>query len=222
MPQIRESLGSTTFRLNCPPIVPPIQNSEHLDPYLREILLDTLDISYLINNRLRSGAFDLVTFQEMQVSIGYRLFQFSSLGSPRHECAVQAAYHVGLTIFLMTMFLQFDHRRMMDYDLISLRLKDVLGGGLDRQDESGLLLWLTLIGGIWVSRDAHREWLGPKLRREAQRLGLESWDKALDVISKFPWVHTLHDEPGHTVWDIAHSRGLVPLTRPDEVVSRLH
>lgn len=222
MPQIRETLGSTIFRLDCPLIVPIIQHNERLDPHLREILLDTLTASDLFNNHLPNRAFDLVAFQEMQVSIGYRLFQFSSLQSPKHECTVQAAYYVGLTIFLMTMFLQFDHRRMMDYELISLCLKDVLDGGLDRQDESGLALWLTLIGGIWVSRDADGEWLGPRLRREAQRLGLESWDRALDIISKFPWIHTLHDEPGHKVWNMAYSRGLAPLTRQEQTISRMH
>lgn len=214
MSEVRERLASRMSLLKGPSALPLIQHNE-LDPCLRVIFLDAMTASSIFNNFLPDRAFDLVTFQEMQVSICYRLFQFSALQSPMPECDIQAAYHIGLTIFMMTLFLQFDCRRMLDYQLTSLCFKDVLSHSFSGRDESGLGLWLTLVGGIWLSGDieggaAYKEWLSERLRREAQQLGVGNWDEAVNAVGKFPWIHTLHDKPGRIAWNEAHT------------ISRLH
>lgn len=207
MPEIRESIVSRTLGLEVTPTAELVQH-QVLDPSLRQILLDALTASSIFNNVLPDRAFDLITFQEMQVSICYRLFRLNSLQSPRPECDVQAVYHMGLTIFMITLFFQFDCRRMLGYELISLRFKEALSNEFDGGDQSGLALWLALIGGIWLSGDvdpdSYRDWLGLRLRREAQQLGVHNWDEALDAVKRFPWIHTLHDEPGRIAWNQAH------------------
>lgn len=104
---------------------------------------------------------------------------------------------------MMTTFLQHEVRRILEYDLISFCLGDIL----DRQSEDledDFVLWLVLIGGVWTVGKDQKEWLSRTIRSKAQILGLKTWDDAQDAVSKYPWIQVLHDAPGQTLWDDSH------------------
>jgi hypothetical protein len=173
-----------------------------LHPYLRDILLDAMSISSLFNN-LGNKKVEYMIFLEVLISLCYRLLSFCSLGDASTRCDLQATHHIGLIIFTMTMFLQHDRRRIINYNLIPLCLKNVLQAEvLEEEDE--LALWLMIIGGIWIS-DADGDWLAPRIRATAQRLGFDSWDKARGSVCKYPWINSLHDQLGRGLWNRVHS-----------------
>ncbi|RYO75252.1 hypothetical protein DL764_010538 [Monosporascus ibericus] len=199
MPELRKSLASKGLSLDCTSAVSSIPY-DGLEPYLQDILLDVMSISSLFNSDLSYRTLDFLTFQEMNYSICFRLLRFRPLGHAGQGSGIQAAYHTGLTIFVITLFLQHTHhRRIQDYELVSMRLREVFDSGLDDLDD-GLVLWLMILGSIWTTGDVDGDWLLPKISSEAQRLGLKTWDDARDIICKFPWINALHERPGRAVW----------------------
>ena len=202
MSECRIILAANGLSLDRAPATSSIQYKQ-LDPYLYEILLDIMSLCSLFNENLLNRTIDLMTFQEILVSLCYRLLRFRSLNGSRQVSGIQAAYHIGLTVFTMTIFLQHDHRRIIHYGLIPLRLEDVLSNGMDEY-ENDFLFWLLIVGGIWVSSDESGDWLLPRIRIVAQRGGYDTWDEARNSICKFPWLNALHDQPGHKLWDQVH------------------
>ncbi|KAM0449924.1 hypothetical protein ACHAO4_007226 [Trichoderma viride] len=176
-----------------------------LEPYLQGILVDTMGVASLFN----SGAtIDLETLQEMILSLGYRLVQFYP-SEERWLWQLQASYHIGLTIFNLTVFLHSGRRQILDYQRIDRRLKEILNTDLEDQNPE-LALWFSILGGIWACDGYDGHWLPPRIRLLATRLDIRNWDEVCVVIRHFPWVHALHDVPGHELWDHAHQDELIP------------
>lgn len=177
--------------------------NDRLDPYLHDIFLDVMSMCSLFN-QLGSKTVDYMIFLEALISLCYRLLKFRSMSNASTLCDGQSAYHIGLTIFMMTMFLQYDRRRLINYSLVPVCLENVV------QDESrehgeDFSLWLLTIGGIWISDEPNNRWLAPRLRMMAQRLGLDSWEEAQDSIRQYPWITGLHDQPGRELWNRVHN-----------------
>ena len=171
-----------------------------LGRHLQKILDDVLFFSSLFNSGLPELRIDLFTYQDMLLSIFYRLIQFQPLGEPRVGSDVQAAYHIGLTMFMMTVFLQFQPNRTVEYSLAVRCLRDVLCTPVV-ESEKELALWVMVVGAIWIGDSAGGEWLGPKLKNTTRCLGLETWDEACCVLTRFPWVSAIHNRAGRIVWE---------------------
>lgn len=168
---------------------------------LQQILLDITNIASLFNNSNIDFRLDPQTLQEIVISVGYRLIQFRTLNGPGIQIKLDAAYHIGLTTFLTTLFLKLSHRRFLRYRLIAQRLKEVIEEGLDEQ-ESDLMLWLLFIGGISDLAGLDQDWLCSKIRQLLQQLGIESWEALHQCLIEFPWIRCLHDEAGKALWDL--------------------
>lgn len=176
-----------------------------LDVNLHNVIIDSICVCKLFNHEIGNRQIDLVTFQEMVYSICYRLLNFRRLDDLSRTPA-QAAYHIGLTMIVMSMFLRFDRRRVLDYRLVTCALSDTLDNWpTDGDDE--LLLWLMTVGGIWISGELGNEWLHPLIRRTSRKIGIESWDSVLDIVKTFPWLHALHDVPGRELWEAVQMTG---------------
>lgn len=171
-------------------------------PYLQDIIYDVMSITALFNNLPAGQTLDISTFLEMVISICCRLIRFRPLQSPKPESKREAAYHIGLIVFMTTLFLQWDERRIQEYDLISRRLREVLDDELDAHD-SDLLLWLLFIASLWVSA-TNRDRLILRINMLSVRLGIDKWSRARDFICRFPWINTLHDQTGRAIWDLVH------------------
>ncbi|PNP47968.1 hypothetical protein THARTR1_10387 [Trichoderma harzianum] len=177
-----------------------------LEPYLHGILVDMMGATSLFNNGVK---LDLETLQEMIFSIGYRLTQFRPSEEERRLWQLQDAYHTGLTIWTLTVFLHGGRRQILDYERLDRRLKEILDSDLEDYHPE-LAFWLSIIGGIWASDGYDEHWLPPRVRPMAMRLNIRSWDEAYTILSHFPWIHALHDDPGHALWDQAHQNELMP------------
>lgn len=169
-----------------------------LDPALYEILLDVTSIAYLFNNLPADQTVDTYLFQELVVSVCFRLVEFRPEQGSSDRHSTEAALHIGLTAFMMTLFLQHSYRRLIDYDLVSLRLKDALNRHLHELDDD-LGLWLVFIGRVWTWGSDDEFWAG-KIREVVQRLGITHEADVLKSVKRLPWITTLHDKLSHMVW----------------------
>lgn len=179
-----------------------------LEPYLYDILVDTMGATSLFNKGVR---LDLETLQEMILSIGYRLTQFRPSEEDRKLWQLQDSYHIGLTIWTMTVFLHGGRRQILDYERLDHRLKEILDSDLEDHNPE-LALWLLILGGVWVSDgyEYDEHWLPPRIRPMAMRLNIRSWDEVCTIVGHFPWIHALHDDLGRALWDRAHRDELMP------------
>lgn len=201
MREVQITLASKGFGLDQIAAASTIRHNG-MDPSLYKILLDVASVSSLFNDSPAGLKLDTNTFQEILVSVCSRLIRFHPLQSPKQKSDIEAVYHIGMTIFMMTLFLQYDGQRILQYELVSLRLQDVLDRGLDDLDND-LVLWLMFIGGIWTLGGTDGLWLFSRIRTLAFRLGVNSWAEVHSCISGLPWIRALHDRPGHAVWTLA-------------------
>lgn len=202
MAQARESLFIESTQLDHSPTVSPVAY-EGLDPRFHEILVDALHVSTVFNSRSHQCRANLVSYQEIVLSILYRLLNFQPLENSQQDSGVEAAYHTGLTVFMMTMFLQHQRHRFVDLRVTLRSLREVFETtAVEEQGE--LALWALVIGGIWMGDDPDGEWIAPRLRRVSQGLGINSWDGAYLVLKRFPWIDRVHDEPGRQTWERVH------------------
>ncbi len=171
---------------------------------LRTILEDISGVAHLINSFPKDQRLDIHSFQEIVVSTTSRLLLFNALPDEIPESDAESVYHIGLILFMMTIFLQCDGRRLMRCDTVLLRLKAIFDRNLDRLNDS-LLLWLALIGSIWVQGDVDEIWLTAMLKRSANRLQITNWSKAQSVVAEYPWIKDWHDQQGQIAWDLANT-----------------
>jgi len=168
-----------------------------LDPFLRQILLDVTDIASLFNMDYK---IDPQKLQEVVVSVGCRLVRFHPLCGPQLEIKLESAFHIGLTSFMTTLFIQFGRRRFLKYGLVTQYLKNVIDRGLDEEDND-LMLWLLFIGGTSVLAGADQAWLVSRTQQAVQSLGIKSWAELHQCLVQFPWINSLHDKVGKALWD---------------------
>jgi hypothetical protein len=205
MAKVRNTLALTKLNIDVDAAASCPQH-ELLEPHLHEILVDMMGVALLFNNGVQ---LDLETLQEMILSFGYRLIQFHPSEEERRLWQLQASYHIGLTIFTMTVFLHTGRRQILDYERVDRRLKEILDTDLEDHNPE-VALWLSMLGGLWASDGYEGHWLPPRIRPMAMRLNINSWDEVYTVISHFPWIHALHDDPGHALWDQAHQDESIP------------
>lgn len=173
----------------------------NLNPYLHEILLDVTNVSMLFNKIPPKTRLNYLTFAELVHSICYRLSRFQPLHEPSSLSDLEEVYHIGLTMFMITLFMQFDHsQRILKCDAVFLRLRSVLYRDLTMLDD-GLVLWILFMGGIWIPDGPDDSWLHWKIKKMTQSMCINSWAEIYSTISTFPWIKNLHNEPGMALWD---------------------
>lgn len=194
MAQVWKKLASGGRRLDHARVVP----CSGLNPYLRGILSDMLNICCLLNSDPRQSILDLLGFEEIFVSVCYSLLRFIPIKDSTGRIGSQEACHLGLLLFVLTMFFQVGRNRIIEFEALSLRLhaflNDLCENGTD------LSLWVLALGGIWASGSMKSEVSASKVRRFTQQKGIDSWDKFQERLIKFPWIHAVHDGPAHQLW----------------------
>ncbi|KAF2451561.1 hypothetical protein P171DRAFT_515562 [Karstenula rhodostoma CBS 690.94] len=170
-----------------------------LDPALLDVLIDIICASTLFSDLPSTQKVDLYLFQELLVSICYRLL---AIPYSHHPPRIEDSYHVGLMIFMMSLFLQVGSQRIMSYRNVTRRLKRVLESDfLDGEDD--LRLWLLMMGSVWVADDEDADWLMPMVCAQTRKMELRSWSEAREVVERWPWIGALHDALGRLVWERA-------------------
>lgn len=202
MAQVREGLVSKGFVLSHSAVSSPLHR-ELTSMGLRDILLDAVSLSSFINNNTTGSVMPLAFFHESLMSLFYRLLHLHCLDGVPKGSGVEAAYHIGLVLFTISLFITLEKQRIIDCSLVSLRLKHVLDQHLnDLPAELGL--WVTMVGGIWTSA-VDGDWVLPKIWEVSQRLQLKDWNQAREHLKAFPWVKAVHEQSGRTLWSGMHT-----------------
>ncbi|EGZ76383.1 hypothetical protein NEUTE2DRAFT_98137 [Neurospora tetrasperma FGSC 2509] len=148
---------------------------------------------------------------------------------------IESAIHLGLIALTTTLFLQFGRRRFLRYELV----KDCMTKLISEWNycsssssssssssppaenvENQTLLWLLHIGGISVlAGPEEQKWLAPKVQELAWGvMGILDWEESgsgsssggvKECLLRFPWVDSLHSEPGKAMWDSLGVMGMV-------------
>ncbi|KAG9250563.1 uncharacterized protein F5Z01DRAFT_360103 [Emericellopsis atlantica] len=168
---------------------------------LREVLVDALSLGHLFNQDRGAGSVGLFAFQEIFLSIGFRLLRTCPMDGPPLVSPLRATCHTGLLLFAMSIFLRHDSKSVLDCTLATQRLKDTLARTIC-DEASEWRLWLMMMGAIWtLGDDQVAAWLRPMLSETASYLRLTTWTEARARLQRFPWINKLHDQPGREVWD---------------------
>ncbi|KAE8547823.1 hypothetical protein EYB25_009616 [Talaromyces marneffei] len=199
MPQARAMLEAEGFSFDRTKAESAIHHYD-LNPYLHEILLDVTNVSILFNEIPPNTRLNYLTFAEVVHSICYRLHRFQPLHETSSLSNLEKVYHIGLTLFMITLFMQFDQHRLLKCDAVFSRLRSILYRDLDEIDNN-LALWILFIGGIWITDGPDDSWLHWMIKKMTISMDIDTWPEICSVISAFPWIHNLHDKPGITLWE---------------------
>lgn len=171
---------------------------------LVEVLVDAITTSALFNDLSSVQKIDLYLFQELLITIFYRLLTIPFHPNPSSPPTIEDAYHAGLTLFMTTLFLQYGSKRALHCVSITGRLKIVLQSTtLERED--GLKLWLLMLNCVWVMGDGEADWLLPIVGEQSRKMDLSAWEEARKVVERYPWIGRLHDESARLFWEKARA-----------------
>ncbi|KAH7202254.1 hypothetical protein DER44DRAFT_887277 [Fusarium oxysporum] len=197
---IKRILSSRGFTLESSSDAYSLRHSR-LDSALQEASFDAMGLCRLFNKHMDEKPLNLLEFQEVLISICYRLLRFRTIGESRLKHDIQSAYHIGLSLFMISIYFHNKQDRMARPGLITALVKEVTESILD-DSEDEFAFWLLTLGGISVPRNDDREWMVEKLRDLASMLGVMNWEQAKDCLAIFPWMNAIHDEPSRKLWDL--------------------
>jgi hypothetical protein len=168
---------------------------------IASVVADMMSVSNLFNNNHTSFKFEADTYQEILISICYRLLHAYPLGEDRPEISQEYVFPLGLLALMTTMLFQHGRSQTLSYDLLAALLRNLL---LDKEIrppiEEQIFLWLLFVGGISVFGAEDRDWLVHRIKISLRAMNVSSWKDALNEIKRFPWISVVHDGPGEQLW----------------------
>jgi hypothetical protein len=160
---------------------------------LLSIMLSVVSFAGLLNGREGKGQtkLDPLSYTEAIVSLLYRLIEVAPLGQPQPLLGglYDDVTHLAMLAFMTTLLPEYGHNNS-SYLLLSDSLESAIQN-------------LHVIGGVSVLKRKNHRWL---ILDTCERLGLHDWPVALRQLCGFPWIHTLHDDPGRSLWEDAQRR----------------
>jgi hypothetical protein len=171
------------------------------DSELRCVIADLISVSHPINDDRTCFKLEPYTFQEIWISVSYRLLLRYPLAGCRTEKDSDNAWHLGLLALTTTFLFRNGRTQPPSYDLLAEMLRDVIQG-MSSNDliEETTFLWLLFVSGISVFAAIDRMWLLPQIKTCLINLNIDNWRMARDKIRKFPWIDAAHDKPGLELW----------------------
>jgi hypothetical protein len=165
------------------------------------VVTDMISVSIIFNDNYTCCRLDPDAYQEILISVCYRLLHACPFGVYELETIQESALSLGLLAFMTTMLFQHGRSQRLPYELLASLLRNLL---LDEKNASSIegktSLWLLFVGGISVLGVEDRDWLIPRIKASLRALHLSSWKDALDEIKQFPWISVIHDQPGKQIW----------------------
>jgi hypothetical protein len=174
-----------------------------LDPFLRDIWMDIMTASLIFNRLAEAGTLDITTYHEITMSLAYRLLRFRTLGDAKLLLDEQSAHHMSLVVFMMTVFMQHTHSRILKLHLAVECLDAIFAFVIKEDDDDFFVLWFAIIADMWISGEQDEQWLLQIVRSRSRKLGLLSWETAQKSLKRYPWIDRIHNSPGETVWNAA-------------------
>lgn len=164
---------------------------------------DIMKMSKIFNSRLATRKLDPLAFQEVITTLCYRLLDIDSVSGDKLVSPTAKAVHRGLVAFMSTFLLQIGRARHLRYRLLARGLKAALDNTKFRTSvDPASQLWLLVVTGISVlNQDEIKTWLAPRLSQVMDQFGTTDWQFASRLLSKYPWIKTIHDQPAAQLWN---------------------
>jgi hypothetical protein len=163
-----------------------------------------MKMSRIFNSRLATRKLDPMVFQDIITTLCYRLLDIDSVVGTKLVSPVAKAIHRGLLAFMTTFLLQIGRARSQRYQHLSQQLKSALENEQFRTSvDPASQLWLLVVAGISVLDESEiRTWLAPRLTQVLDQFGMYDWQFAKRLLSKYPWMTSLHDQHGFELWQM--------------------
>jgi len=183
------------------PLINAVRNAD------QEVLIATEDImkvSRLFNSGVAAKKLGPHAFQDIITTTCYQLLDIRAIDGSRCDMhSVANAIHLALLAFMTTFLIQFGRQRRLRYELLSKKLMRALDNPkFQAAVDPATHLWLLVMTGISVLSKEHRVWLRPRLSEAIAAFGVDDWKFAKRLLSKYPWIGDLHDEPAAKLWQL--------------------
>jgi hypothetical protein len=173
-----------------------IQDSE-----LRSVFIDMMTICRLLNDDGFKPRLDPYAFQEILISVCYRLLHHAPLDGGTNMNENDNACHLGILALMVTLLFHNGRSRRILYNLLADMLRNAIENISRNQTMPvEVILWLLFVGGISVFDVTDRPWVISQMKACLFALDIDSWPAAREVIRKLPWVDIFHEEIGQSLW----------------------
>ena len=188
-------IGPSVAPSSLPPGFESLAQSNYFDSHLLTLLSEVENYTYAIKSRIPSAK-DL---EPTAVHIRYRLLSwFDESLVTEQRSVVQHSVRCG-TILYVESVLRKPSVRALDYTTLLSNLQ----GHLIRFESTrltNLLLWLLFIAGS-ASGSPFRAWCVAKLLDVTAHAGIDTWDDAKLLLTRFWWIESIHEGPYQQLWD---------------------
>lgn len=161
-----------------------------------------MKMSKIFNSRMATRKLDPLAFQEVITTLCYRLLSIDTIKGTKLVSPIAKAIHRGLIAFMTTFLLQMGRPRHQRYRLLAQELKAALDNAQFRNSvDPASQLWLLVTAGISVlDENEVKTWLAPRIAEVLDQFGTTEWSFASRLLSKYPWIKTIHDQHASQLW----------------------
>ncbi|EPS44381.1 hypothetical protein H072_1586 [Dactylellina haptotyla CBS 200.50] len=179
-------------------------SSEIYDIEIQSVMRDLLCTSRFLDTKHNiRPQLEPFAFQELLISVCYRLVCAHPLGEEPPSSVPENACQLGMLAVVTTILIRGNHAKV-PYPLLSGLFKSAVERLIARANtHQQFLLWCLFMGGISVWLEEEEGWLFPALRRCTSILKLDSWEAAKSVLADYPWIQYFHDASGEKLWNDA-------------------
>ncbi|KAH8674146.1 hypothetical protein BX600DRAFT_509338 [Xylariales sp. PMI_506] len=167
-----------------------------------QMLLDMTNMATMLSGKRSKGPVMVgYVFHNLLIHMGYRLVSINPLGGPLLNDPFENLLHLGLITFLAS-FLVGLNREIPYFAILAdlIRFSAMKYVACEQREEE-MLLWILFMGRATNTlKEADETWVLPKARSLMPALDLHTWDDAARSLSRLPWVASLHEKAGRTMW----------------------
>ncbi|KAK5213575.1 hypothetical protein LTR41_001154 [Exophiala xenobiotica] len=177
-----------------------------LDSKLRDCWKDVHAFSCLSNLAYQTThKLSPETYNEMMISIFYRLTHLDFEDDLSHEVIRLALLTYCSTLFLTRVYLDQPYERL--FDLFSSTLSKLCQSPCSVVPEP-IMLWLMILHHLVAYKEASSSdaWENVRLNKAIALTGTDTWSQAHQGLRSVMWVDFVHDVPGRKVFDAARKR----------------
>lgn len=188
------------------------QETQPTSPFLRsfkdqdcekyEAAQEFVVLSRVLNSKERSDKLDPFVFQDLILTIVYRLLSENPISAPVSGRSPDRALHLGLLAFITTCMTQFGGSHHLDYEMLRQSLLVAMCEvGISVNMTPKTRLWLLITGVISVFREEDMKWVSTQLQEIESRINIKNWAAVKRALKGYPWLDLVHEEPAVQLWE---------------------
>ncbi|KAF2967755.1 hypothetical protein GQX73_g5833 [Xylaria multiplex] len=171
-------------------------------PELRDAVLDSLRLSYVLDRASRKRKLDPTVFQTTLIYVGYRLLETKLL---HHGFRVGTTFDILVQLAMIGFQNTFCFgigRKLVIFPLLVEQFRSVARTiSENNRPRQMVVFWALLIGKVSSLTLGEDSWLVPKLKTLANELGFRTWPEVSNALRAFPWVKAAHEAQGEEFWN---------------------